>query len=254
MQLITAPSKTQEFNGRLSDIFTLPHCIHTSEQINTRLRVMDKETLSQLMKTSPKLTESTYRRIHDFVTPFTLKNARQALFTFQGDAYEAIEAESYSEIQLEYAQNHLCILSGLYGILRPLDLMQPYRLEMAAKLEVKGCKNLYQLWQNEVTETLNSRFTRDHEQVVVNLASAEYSRVIDKKQLKAKIIEMVFRQEHKGRLKTIPIHSKKARGLMIHFAISNRIEKAADLKDFDLDGYSLNSEESTDLKWIFQKS
>jgi cytoplasmic iron level regulating protein YaaA (DUF328/UPF0246 family) len=253
MQLITAPSKTQQFNGRLFDRHTLPHCIRTSEQINSRLRDLDKEELSQLMKTSPKLTDSTYQRIQEFQTPFSLRNAKQALFTFQGDAYEAIEADSYSEIQLQYAQNHLNILSGLYGLLRPLDLMQPYRLEMAAKLEVKGCKNLYQLWQNEVTELLNSRCKQDHDQTVVNLASTEYSRVIDKKQLKAEMVEVVFQQEHNGRVKTIPIHSKRARGLMIHFAISNRIEKLADLKSFDLDGYGLDHPGSTNQKWIFVK-
>jgi uncharacterized protein len=251
MQLITAPSKTQKFNGRTCSIFTYPTCLNTSEKINKTLKAMSKGDIATLMKTSPKLTESTHLRIHSFDTPFSLNNAKQALFTFQGDAYAAITAEKYTEEELVYAQHHLNILSGLYGLLRPLDLMQPYRLEMGAKLAVADCKNLYQLWKNEITEVLNTRLEGSQDKTVVNLASTEYSKVIDRKELKGKIVEMVFQQQHKGKIKTIPIHSKRARGLMIHFAISNKIEKATDLKKFNLDGYSLDKENTTEDTWTF---
>jgi len=214
---------------------------------------MSRDDIATLMTTSPKLTESTHLRIHGFETPLSLNNAKQALFTFQGDAYAAITAEMYTEDELQYAQDHLNILSGLYGILRPLDLMQPYRLEMRAKLPVGDCENLYQLWKNEVTEALNSRLKLSQDKTVVNLASTEYSKVIDKKQLKGKIVEVTFQQEHKGKIKTIPIHSKIARGLMIHFAIINKVQQATDLKDFNLDGYSLVEGNTTEDRWTFFK-
>ena len=225
----------------------------TCEEVNQTLKTMSIDHIATLMKTSPKLTESTHQRIHSFETPFFLENAKQALFTFQGDAYAAITAEKYTEAELQYAQNHLNILSGLYGLLRPLDLMQPYRLEMGAKLPVGNCKNLYQLWKDEVTYTLNTRLAISQDKIVVNLASTEYSKVIDRKQLDGKIVEVIFQQEHNGKIKTIPIHSKRARGLMIHFAISNKAEQASDLKNFNLDGYSLDTENTTEDRWTFFK-
>ena len=251
MQLITAPSKTQKFNGRTYNTSTIPTCLSTSERISKILKAMNKDDLASLMKTSSKLTESTHQRIHNFQTPFTINNAKQALFTFQGDAYDAIAADIYTEDELLYAQHHLNILSGLYGLLRPLDLMQPYRLEMGAKLSVDGYKNLYQLWKGEITEILNSRLELSQEKSVVNLASTEYSKVIDRKQFSGEIIEVVFQQEHNGKIKTVPIHSKRARGLMIHFAISNNICRATELKDFDLDGYNLDKANTTEDRWTF---
>ncbi|MFT5697194.1 MAG: cytoplasmic iron level regulating protein YaaA (DUF328/UPF0246 family) [Desulforhopalus sp.] len=212
---------------------------------------MGKDELTALMKTSPRLTDTTHQRIHSFATPFTIDNAKQALFTFQGDAYDAITAETYKEEELQYAQQHLNILSGLYGLLRPLDLMQPYRLEMGTKLAVDGCKNLYQYWRKEITETLNSRLQRSQDATVVNLASTEYSKVIDKDKLEGKMVEVVFQQEHKGKIKTIPIYSKRARGLMIHFAIANRIETALELQRFDLDRYRLDDAKTTKDCWVF---
>lgn len=253
MQLITAPSKTQNFNDRTYKKFTIPSCLDTSNKVNETLKAMSSEAIATLMKTSPKLTESTHQRIHNFQTPFSIDNAKQALFTFQGDAYAAITAEKYTEDELQYAQNHLNILSGLYGLLRPLDLMQPYRLEMGAKLSVGECKNLYQLWKNEVTGVLNTRLAISHDTTVVNLASTEYSKVIDKKQLDGKIVEVIFQQEHKGKIKTIPIHSKRARGLMIHYAIINKVEQATDLKQFDLDGYNLDEGNTNEGRWTFFK-
>lgn len=212
---------------------------------------MTKDELAALMKTSEKLTEATYQKIHNFTTPLTPENAKQAIFVFQGDAYDAIEADDYSADELGYAQKHLSILSGLYGLLRPLDLMQPYRLEMGAKLEVKNHKNLYQIWKEEVTTLLNKRLTLSGEPTIINLASSEYSKVIDRKQLKGRIVEIVFQQEHKGKVKTIPIHSKRARGLMIHHAIISRIEGSEQLREFNLGGYSHAPEKSSDERWVF---
>lgn len=254
MQLITAPSKTQQFNNREFNTFTQPDTLNTSEKIIEVLKRLTKEDIASLMKTSEKLTQSTYERIHAFNLPFNKDNAKQAIFTFQGDAYDAITASSYSEEELHHAQAHLNILSGLYGILRPLDLMQPYRLEMAAKLEVSGNKNLYSLWKEEVTGLLNRRLRESTEPVVINLASEEYSKVIDRKTLEAEIVTIIFKQEHKGKIKTIPIHSKRARGLMIHYMIKRRLHRAEELKSFDLDGYSLLESETTETSWVFFKN
>lgn len=251
MQLITAPSKTQEFNGRNYSHYTLPALEKKAQIIIDRLKPIAPEELSLLMKTSEKLTISTYRRIQDFIRPFSLTNARQALFTFQGDAYSAIKAESYTEEQLHQAQNHLFILSGLYGILRPLDLMQPYRLEMATKLAVDDATNLYHFWRDQVTKTLNSALKKNEDGLLVNLASTEYSKVVDKKSLQGDMVTITFQQMYKDKYRTIPIHSKKARGLMIHFAIINKINRGERLKDFNLDGYGFSEELSTAQEWFF---
>lgn len=251
MQLITAPSKTQKFNGPESSQFTQPALQERSQRIIDRLRLMSEQEISQLMKTSEKLTRSTYQRIHDFNRPFTLANSHQALFTFQGDAYNAITVENYTEEQLRHAQCHLFILSGLYGILRPLDLMQPYRLEMSTPLEVAGVANLYHFWRDQVTAILNDAIAKDRDEVVVNLASTEYSKVVDKKKLVKKMVTVTFKQMHKGKYRTIPIHSKRARGLMIHYAITNCIGSAKRLKEFELDGYRFSQEDSTDTEWLF---
>lgn len=255
MQLITAPSKTQLFNGRAYAEHTLPCMPEKTKILIDQLKSMGRKELALLMKTSEKLTESTFQKIRDFVQPFTLDNAKQALFTFQGDAYSAIPAEQYSKEQLCYAQKHLFILSGLYGILRPLDLMQPYRLEMGSRLAINlatgEIKNLYQFWRENITDTINLSLATDVDGILINLASQEYSKVIDQKKLQGKMVTITFKQLNKGELKVIPIHAKKARGLMIHFAISRQLDNAAALKDFRLNGYSYSKEDSTETEWFF---
>lgn len=253
MQLITAPSKTQVFNGRDYSYYTLPALQEKTQLIIDRLKPISPQGLSLLMKTSEKLTLSTYRRIHDFNLPFSLANSHQALFTFQGDAYNAIEADNYEEAQLRYAQNHLFILSGLYGILRPLDLMQPYRLEMGAKLTLGEAANLYHFWRDRVTAIINRALAGDEDAVLINLASTEYSKVVDSRKLQGSLVTISFKQMHKDTYRTIPIHSKRARGLMIHYAILNRINEADSLKEFNMDGYSFDEEKSTAGEWFFYK-
>jgi cytoplasmic iron level regulating protein YaaA (DUF328/UPF0246 family) len=253
MQLITAPSKTQQFNGRTYAEHSLPLLLEKTSILDYRLKLLDRQELSRLMKTSERLTESTFQLIHNFSQPFSPDNAKQALFTFQGAAYSAITAELYTKKQLDYTQQHLMILSGLYGILRPLDLMQPYRLEMGCSLTVGEAANLYQFWQAQITETINQALTKDGDKVLINLASKEYSKAVDKKKLQGELVTITFKQLHKGQLRTIPIHAKKARGLMIHFAVSEQIDKAAGLKKFKLDGYCFSKEDSTAVEWIFLK-
>ena len=215
---------------------------------------MERKELSLLMKTSEELTESTYQLIHSFSQPFTLDNAKQALFTFQGDAYKAILSEHYTKEQFDHAQQHLFILSGLYGILRPLDLMQTYRLEMGCSLTAGGADNLYHFWQELITEIINQALAKDSDGLLVNLASKEYSKVVNKKRLQGEMITITFKQQHKGHLRTIPIHAKRARGLMIHFFISQQINNAAGLKKFNLDSYTFSKEDSSPAEWLFVKN
>lgn len=253
MQIITAPSKTQKFNGRTYAQYTLPVLLDKTKILADQLKLMDRTELARLMKTSARLTESTCRLIDDFVLPFSPDNSKQALFTFQGDAYSAIEADRYTTEQLHHAQQHLFILSGFYGILRPLDLMQPYRLEMGSVFTVGEDHNLYQFWGDQVTEIINQTLTKSKDKILINLASQEYSRVINKQKLQGEMINISFRQMHKGGLKTIPIHSKRARGMMIQFAISEQIATAGQLKEFDKEGYNFSSENSTATEWTFLK-
>lgn len=254
MQIITAPSKTQRFNGRAFAEHSLPSLLLKTEILVDRLKLMDREELSRLIKTSERLTESTYQLIHDFALPFSPDNSKQALFTFQGDTYSAIHAEHYTKEQLRHAQQHLFILSGLYGILRPLDLMQPYRLGMGCSFAAGGAVNLYRFWREQITEIINQALTENSDRVLVNLASTEYSKVIDKKKLQGEMVTITFQQMHKGSYRTIPVHSKRARGLMIHFAISKQIDYAARLKEFNLDSYCFNREGSTAAEWLFLKT
>jgi len=177
----------------------------------------------------------------------------QAIFTFQGDAYSQLTPEIYSEKELFYAQDHLNILSGLYGLLRPLDLMAPYRLEMGTKITTKKFKDLYRYWSNSLTAFINSSLAKMESQILVNLASTEYFKVINREKLEGEIITMTFRQKKNGLYKTIPIYSKRARGLMTHFAITNRIQETEELKSFNLSGYSYRREESTKEIWVFEK-
>lgn len=253
MQLITAPSKTQQFNGRSYADHSLPILLEKTKILDRQLKLLDRQELSALMKTSDRLTESTHQLIQNFSHPFSLDNAKQAIFTFQGAAYSAITAELYTKEQLNHAQQHLFILSGLYGILRPLDLMQPYRLEMGCSLTVGEAANLYQFWQAQITDTINQALTRDGDKILINLASKEYAKAVDKKKLQGELVTITFKQLHKGQLRTIPIHAKKARGLMIHFAVSEQIDKATGLKEFNLDGYCFSKEDSTTAEWFFLK-
>ncbi len=251
MQIITSPSKTQQFNGRVCDTYTLPLLQQRTKILIDQLKLLDKKELSRLMKTSARLTDSTYKMIDNFTEPFSLQNASQALFTFQGDAYKMIDAKNYTPEQLLYAQHHLLILSGLYGLLRPLDLMQPYRLEMGCRLAVGDAGNLYHFWRETLTAIINRGLALTNDQVLVNLASKEYSAAVDKRKIAGEMVSITFKQLQKGQFRTVPIYAKRARGLMIHFAISEQIDTAAGLKDFTGDGYCFDAKDSTATEWLF---
>ncbi|MBW1635454.1 MAG: peroxide stress protein YaaA [Deltaproteobacteria bacterium] len=253
MLLILAPSKTQKFISRDFFRFTQPLLLEKSCFLADHLKSLSRPELADIMKLSKKLTDETYNRIHNFTPPLTIRNSRQAIFTFQGDAYSQLNPGDYSEEELLYSQKYLHILSGLYGILRPLDLIFPYRLEMGLKLNIPAAGNLYHYWGDEPTRIINSSLTETDSTRLVNLASTEYIKAVNRQKLDGELITVVFKQKKNGNYKTIPIYAKKARGLMTHFAIVNRIEKADDLKSFDLDGYIYSRNESTKGIWLFKK-
>ncbi len=261
MLLVIAPAKTQK-KAELPAAcrqFSSPHFINKSKQLINELKAFSEPQLAKMMKTSARLTAATYRQIHNFTTPFHKENAHPALYTFQGDAYAMIDTAGYSDTQLAYAQKHLVILSGLYGMLRPLDLMQPYRLEMGLKFAPAGMKNLYQFWQQEITARIVQQLAAAAEKTVINLASDEYAKVLDKKVLQQNgcdIITITFQQPHTkgtGGYRTIPIHSKRARGMMVDFIIKNRLTKAEQLKVFSEGDYLFNPEKSTEKSWVFHQ-
>lgn len=251
MLLVISPSKTQKFDIPIRGDCSQPLFVAQTERLVRQLKQLDQTQLAVLMKMSDKLAKVNYKRFLDFNLPFTSENARQALFMFQGDQFDSMAVDSYSEEQLAHAQHHLRILSGLYGILRPLDLMQPYRLEMATKLAVGEAKNLYSFWGDLVTRELNNEMSDDPQPLLINMASAEYFKVIRRKELQADILTLTFKQEKEGKLKTIAIYAKRARGAMVDFIIQNSITNPIDLQAFNIDGYRFNPDLSTDNEWVF---
>ncbi len=253
MLLITAPSKTQEpIKDKISN-YTTPWFLDSSAELINILKKRDPKELASLMKMSEKLGESTYDRVQNFPDTFDLDSCRQALFTFKGDNYAALRPDEYSDKELAYAQDHLLILSGLYGMLRPLDLMYPYRLEMGLKLENAEGRNLYNFWGNRLTKKINELCESNGFTTLVNLASTEYSRAVVKKELKVQFLTITFKEKKGADYKTVPIYSKRARGMMIDFAISKAISETKQLKRFDREEYSYNETLSTDKEWIFTR-
>jgi cytoplasmic iron level regulating protein YaaA (DUF328/UPF0246 family) len=184
---------------------------------------------------------------------FTAKNSKQAVLAFNGDVYDGLEAKSLKPKDLEWAQDHVCILSGLYGVLRPLDWMQPYRLEMGTALTNLRGKNLYQFWGASIAQHLNAQLLKDKTPVVVNLASQEYFKAVDQKVLKARVIECVFEEYKGGKYKVISFFAKRARGLLARYAIQKHIQNPEKLKDFNLEGYAYEDSESDVNRWVFRR-
>ena len=254
MLLVISPSKTQEFDVPIRADYTLPLFLDQTDQLVQQLKQLDQPQLAALMKMSDKLAALNHQRFQDFMLPFTPGNSRQALLMFRGDQFNPMAVDSYSEQQLAHAQQHLRILSGLYGMLRPLDLMQPYRLEMAIKLAVGEAKDLYNFWGDIVTRELNKELCDDPQPVLINLASAEYFKVIRKKELQADILTLSFKQEKEEKLKTIAIYAKRARGAMVDFVIRNSITRPKDLQGFNVDSYHFKPDLSTDNEWVFVRT
>ena len=203
------------------------------------------------MSISSKIADLNYERNHSWSLPFTQSNARQAVYAFSGDVYRGLEAYSINSGKVDFMQNSVRIISGLYGLIKPLDLIQPYRLEMGTKLSFDSNKNLYDYWRKKITEQLNLEL--DDKEPILNLASNEYYKAIDTKVIKSDLYSANFKQLKNGEFKTIAIFSKKARGMMTRFIIDNNINDISDIKSFDYDGYMFHKELSTDKELIFTR-
>jgi len=253
MLIVISPSKTLDFAANEFQTHSQPRQLQHSQQLIDTVKQLSAKQLAELMKISGKLSELNWQRYQDFKQPFNLDNAKQALLAFKGDVCGGIDSDNYDADDFDFAQKHLRILSGLYGALKPLDLIQPYRLEMGTRLQNKQGKNLYEFWDAQVTELLNKDLSEDSLPLLINLASNEYFKVIKAKQLNAKILTLNFKENKSGVYKIIGIHAKRARGLMTNFIIKNRLTKAEQIKTFDLEDYAFNESLSSDKEWVFSR-
>ena len=252
MLILISPAKTLDFETpAVTDHFTQPDFLARSQVLIETLRELAPDDLSRLMKISDKLAELNHQRNMNWQPPFTPDNAKQAVLAFKGDVYTGLEAESFSADDFAYAEQHLRILSGLYGLLRPLDLIQPYRLEMGTKLENPEGSNLYQFWGNQITEAINDLLKEQPEPVVVNLASNEYYKAVKPKLLAGEVITPVFKDCKNGNYKIISFYAKKARGLMAAYIVQNRLNEVEQLKRFDAEGYYYSEAHSSPKGWVF---
>lgn len=249
MLAVISPSKTQDFNPSDISTFTQTRQIKESGVLVDILKVKTQDDIAQLMSISEKLSILNFERFQTFKTPLTLANAKQALLAFKGDVYNGIDAPSLDAQDLEFAQATLRVLSGLYGVVRPLDLIAPYRLEMGTRLATNKGKNLYEFWGDKISKVLNE----DESEVIINLASNEYFKGIDKTALNAKIINITFKQLKNEQYKIIGIYAKRARGLMVNYMIKNRLTNPESLKAFDVEGYQFKAELSAELTWVFTR-
>ncbi|MBN8241021.1 peroxide stress protein YaaA [Marinobacter hydrocarbonoclasticus] len=251
MLMIISPAKTLDYESPLAtETHTQPDFLDDACELIDQLKELEPHQVSNLMSISDKLGQLNAERFQTWHTPFTPDNARQAVLAFKGDVYTGLDAESFSSGDFSFAQKHLRILSGLYGLLKPLDLMQPYRLEMGTRFENTRGKDLYAFWGSKITDALNQLLASD-DKVLVNLASNEYFKSVQKKHLDARLVTPQFKDWKNGQYKMISFYAKKARGLMCRYAIQNRITQADDLKGFNLEGYYFSEDQSDNNNWVF---
>ena len=254
MLFLLSPAKTLDYASPLPDLpHTLPVFSDDAARLVEALRHQSPQELASLMDISDPLAALNAARFQAWSRKSTAHNARQAVLAFDGDVYDGLQARTLQRADLEWAQQHLRILSGLYGVLRPLDWMQPYRLEMGTALRTGAAANLYQFWGSRIAECLNEQLASDKTPVVVNLASQEYSRAVDRKALKARIIECVFEEWRPGGWKIISFSAKKARGLMARYAITRRVETPRKLENFNLEGYAFDPAASQPERLVFRR-
>ncbi len=254
MLITLSPSKGQDFElAAPTNAFTIPQQLKDSEKLIKQLRKLSVEEIKKMMSLSDNLAELNFQRYKDFGLPFNQQNAKQAIFAFKGDVYSGINTSSMAQQDFEYAQNHVRILSGLYGYLRPLDLIQPYRLEMKTKLENSKGADLYQFWGESITNLLNDEFKTHSQKVLVNLASNEYWKSVQPKKLNAKVINVAFKEVKDGKARIIAIFAKKARGMMTDFIVRNRVETVDGLKDFNYENYKFDASTSNENSFVFTR-
>lgn len=254
MLIVISPAKKLDYdNPPPVEKYTLPDLLEHSQELIGILRGYPVEQIAKLMKLSDRLAELNYQRYQAWTPKITPDNGKPALFAFKGDVYAGMDAESLSREDIDFAQEHLRILSGLYGLLRPLDLMLPYRLEMGTALSNPRGRNLYEFWGDIITEALNGALTAQGDDVLVNLASNEYFKAVRPKKLQGRIITPQFKEERDGQYRMIGIYAKKARGMMSRFIIRDRITDPEGIKAFDYAGYAYNPGLSKGDTWVFSR-
>lgn len=252
MLAVLSPAKKLDYDSPLEVItHTQPEMLDDAQALIDSLRELSPQDIGSLMKLSDQLAALNFGRFADWKRPFSRDNARQAIFAFRGDVYVGFDADTVGEADLRWAQDHVRILSGLYGLLRPLDLMQPYRLEMGTRLATERGANLYQFWGDLLTDKLNEELESHSNQIVVNLASDEYFKAVNTDKLARPVISPVFKDWKNGEYKIISFHAKKARGMMARYIVEQRIQDPDELKKFDRGGYRFNEAMSTVVQPVF---
>lgn len=252
MKIVISPAKSLDFDSTVpTEKYTTPQFLDQTEKLNKVLKKKNPKQLSKLMSISDKLGDLNWQRNQDWHLPFTIENAKQAVYAFKGNVYLGIDTYTIPPEKIDQLQEKLRILSGQYGLLKPLDLMQAYRLEMGTKLKIGRKDNLYQFWGDTITNTLNEELKED--EVFVNLASNEYFKVVKPKQLKVPIVTPVFKDYKNGKLKMISFFAKKARGMMVRYIIDNNIENAEDLKGFNYGDYAFDTNLSSENELVFTR-
>ncbi len=255
MIIVISPAKTLDFETPpITREHTQPGFLDDSAALIETLRKLEPDQIGALMSISPKLAVLNSNRYFSWRRPFTLDNAKQAIFAFKGDVYTGLDAETMTETELAFAQRHLRMLSGLYGVLRPLDLMQPYRLEMGTQLQNPRGNNLYEFWGDKITLALNQDLADQHDTTLINLASNEYFQSVHPGKLNARIITPVFKDQKNGVYKIISFFAKKARGMMSRYIIRNKLTAPDAIKNFDVAGYRFSKADSTQDEWIFTRA
>lgn len=254
MLALISPAKTLDYESALpTDSHTLPRLLAHSQELIDVSRTLSASEIANLMSVSEKIANLNVERFRDWQADFDFSNARQALFAFKGDVYTGLDAYSLKDQDIDYAQQHLRMLSGLYGLLRPLDLMMPYRLEMGTKLKNPRGSNLYEFWGTIITDLINEDLAAAKSELLVNIASDEYYKSVKESKIQAEIIKPVFLDQKNGKYKVISFYAKKARGLMARFIIENKLERAEDLKAFNSDGYYFDADSSLKGELVFKR-
>ena len=254
MLFVLSPAKALDYDTPAGDVpHTQPMFVKQSAELIAVLKDKSPHDIASLMSLSDTLAALNVARYQAWSPKFTVKNAKPAVLAFNGDVYEGLDAKSLKPKQLEWAQNHVAILSGLYGVLRPLDLMQPYRLEMGTSLANARGSNLYKFWGSDIAAYLNERLQGEKEPILINLASQEYFKAVDRKTLKARVVECVFEDYKAGKYKVISFNAKRARGLMARYAITTQAKTPKDLEGFSLEGYAFDAAASEPDRQVFRR-
>ena len=252
MLIVISPAKTLDYESApATDTFSMPDFIPQSAELIDRMRELTPPDLESLMGVSQKLADLNFGRYLSWSEKPTSENAKQALLAFKGDVYTGLQAETFSEEDFDYAQDHLRILSGLYGLLKPLDLMQPYRLEMGIRLSNAKGKDLYEFWGDQIVDAINMQLGATGSKTLVNLASNEYFKAVNSGKLNGRLISPVFKDFKNGKYKIISFYAKKARGLMSAWILKNRVENPDELVKFDVAGYYFSEQDSSDSEPVF---